>query len=93
MFLYNNKVEAVKVEKGHMWASIHKSHDMHRCDLTVFCRKCGSASSAYNAEVLRHLCDPSLSATGYHKDLLKKMKAGTCPYATRWKSGLPKYMN
>ena len=21
------------------------------------------------------------------------MKAGTCPYATRWKSGLPKYMN
>ena len=87
------KLRQSRSKKGHTWASIHKSHDMHRCDLTVFSRKCGSASSTYNTKVLRDLCNPAASATGYHQDLLKMMKAGNCPYATGWKSGLPKYMN
>ena len=77
--LQNNAVEAVLVEPGHMWASIHQTHDMHRCDLTVYCRKCGSASSSYNTKVLRVTCDPASSATDYHQQLIKNMNAGICP--------------
>ena len=71
ILLYRNEIEAVKVEAGHMWASIHKTHDMWRSDLTVFCRICGSASSSYNTKALRDPCDKTAAATGYH-NLLKR---------------------
>lgn len=88
VYLYSNDVRAVQVGKDHIWANIHASHSIYRCDYTAFCRKCGSVSSTYGASKLREPCSIKHRLTTYHKNLLKKMHAGRCPYNDHWKSGL-----
>ena len=47
----------INIFPPHAWGPIHKSHEMSRCDATVFCRSCGASSSTYKATL------PAISAS------------------------------
>ena len=92
--LYGNNIEHVRVHKAHPWARVHRTHDLWRCDMTAYCRKCGSVSNTNSTKVMRDPCNPSISITPYHAGILTDLTAGRCPPAwASWQSGLAAHHN
>ena len=87
-FMHKKDFRVVHVTDGDPWHGHLASHEMKRCDFTAFCTQCGSCSRGYRTSVLRRPCEPRLSQTPYHAEMLDKLLRGQCPYKKGWGSGL-----
>ena len=94
-FAFGSDPGHINVPHGHPWLNAHASHDLIRCDITVFCRWCGGNSSGAKTSTVAEPCNPAIAPpcgesekNRHYFQKLDKLRQGKCPYYPReWASG------
>ena len=61
-FAFGNDPRHINVPQGHPWLGTHRSRELMRCAITIFCKLCGASSSGNRTSTLAGLCDPSFAS-------------------------------